>query len=312
MRGAAVAVLVALVAMLRPEHAHADEIGLVISGDPARKDALAAHVKTWLRKRGHEVNAEPLKADAIQTLDDCLAIDDQSCARVLVEKRATTDGVIYALVQATGKKSANVRMYWFTRGKQGASERRGCDKCNEAAFASLADDMLVTLAKSAEQTGRLVIRSRPEDLLVLVDNETVGQTPVERDLSPGQHRVVLTRGGETVAEKLVEIEAGETSKVMLVAHDTDHFGQKLGSIALITTGFGLLVTAGVMISYGSKDGPGEMYVYDNATGLGLISGGIGLLGVVGGALLWPRSTQSATPVATLGPSGGFVGFAGRF
>jgi hypothetical protein len=203
-------------------------------------------------------------------------------------------------------------MHWFLRGRQGPSERRACEKCTEEALDAITDDMLLTLAKSAEQHGRLVIRSHPEDLLVMVDNEAVGQTPVERDLPPGKHRVVIMQGGDNVGERTVEIEAGEATKITLTAHREDTLGRKVGSIALVTGGFGLLVTAGVMISYGSKDGPGEMYVYDNATGLGLLCGGVGLLGIVGGALLWPRSAPRTVPVAALGSSGGFVGLAGRF
>ena len=129
---------------------------------------------------------------------------------------------------------------------------------------------------------------------------------------PGKHRIVITQGGDNVGERTVVVEAGDTTKVTLTAHSEDSLAQKIGSITLITAGFGLLVTAGVMISYGSKEGVGEMYVYDNATGIGLISGGVGLLGVVGGALLWPKSTSRAVPVAALGPSGGLIGVAGRF
>jgi hypothetical protein len=293
--------------------AQADEVGIVVAGDEDRRDALASHLKSSLRKRGHEVVDQPMKADAIQNLADCLAIDDQNCARGVIEKRSATNGLVYAVVTPTGKRTASVQMYWFVRGHQGASERRGCEKCGEDALNEIADDMLATLAETSEAKGRIMIRSHPEDLLALIDNEPAGQTPLQKDLPPGKHKVVITRGGENVGEQIVEIEAGETSKVTLSAHTEDSkLPQKVGSIALITGGFALLVTAGVLISYGSKDGPAEMYVYDNATGIGLLCGGVGLLGVVGGALLWPRSTQRTVPIAALGPAGGFLGLAGRF
>jgi len=292
--------------------ARADEVGIIVTGDEARHDELASHVKSWLRKRGHAVSSRPLDAAAIQNLTECLAVDDQGCARGVIDKQAATDSVVFASIQPTGKRSVSVQTHWFLRGRQGPSERRACEKCTEEALAATADDMLLTLAKSAEQHGRLVIRSHPEDLLVLVDNEAIGQTPVERDLPPGKHRVVIMQGGENVGERTVEVEAGEPTKITLTAHRDDTLGRKVGSVALITGGFGLLVTAGIMISYGTKDGPGEMYVYDNATGIGLISGGIGLLGIVGGALLWPKSAQRAVPVAAMTSSSGFVGLAGRF
>ena len=292
--------------------ARADEIGIVVAGDPDRHDAAAAHVKSWLRKRGHEVSSSPLDAAAIQNLTDCLAIDDQGCARGVIDKRSATDTVVFVMIQATNKRNASVQMYWFTRGHEGGSARRGCEKCSDEALDGVADDMLQALAKGSEQTGRVIIRSHPEDLLVLIDSEAVGQTPVERDLPPGRHRIVISQGGDNVGERVVEVEAGETTKVTLTAHHEDQLGRKAASIALITGGFGLLVTGGILISYGSKDGPGEMYVYDNATGIGLISGGVGLLGVVGGALLWPKSVQRAVPIASVGSTGSFVGLAGRF
>ena len=308
----AVLAVVLVIGLVSTSLARADAVGVVVAGDEARHDALAAHMKSWLRKRGHQVSSKPLEAAAVENLTECLAVDDQGCARGVIDKQATTESVLFATVQPTGKRSASVQMYWFTRGRQGASERRGCEKCTEEALDAVADDMLLALAKSAEQTGRLIVRSHPEDLLVLIDNEAVGQTPVERDLPPGKHRVVIVQGGENVGDRSVDVEAGESTKVTLTAHREDTLGRKVGSVALITGGFGLLVTAGILISYGSKDGPAEMYVYDNATGIGLISGGVGLLGIVGGALLWPRSAQRTVPVASIGSSGGFVGLAGRF
>ncbi len=301
-----------LALLLGTTSARADEVGTVIMGDAARHDEVTAHVTNWLRKRGHEVNDTPLRADAAQNLADCLAIDDQGCARGVIEKISANDSLVYAYVQSTGKRSVSVQMYWFTRGHEGASERRGCEKCSDAALDATLDDMLEALAKSSEMTGRLVLRSHPEDLVALVDNNPIGQTPVERDLPAGKHKVVIMQGGERVGEGTVQIVKGETTKLTLTARNDDSTLAKVGSVALITAGFGLLVTAGVMISYGSKNGPNEMYVYDNATGIGLICGGVGLLGVVGGALVWPRSTQRTVPVASVGPAGAYLGFAGRF
>ena len=308
MRAAAVVAMLAVAA----GPARADEVGLVVNGDDAKHDEIAARMKGWLKKHGHTARTDALDADGVQSLSECLAIDDQSCARSVIDKHAQTESVVYAALQSTGKRSLSVTMYWFIKGHQSASERRGCEKCTADGLGTLTDDMLFALAKSSEQTGRLVIKSRPSDLLVLVDNEAVGQTPVEKDLLPGRHRVVISQDGENVGEKLVEIEAGDTTRVTLTAHSASQTGRKIGSIALITAGFGLLVTAGVLVSYGTKDGPTEMYVYDNATGIGLISGGVGLLGIVGGALLWPRATQRAVPIAQVGPGGGLIGLAGRF
>jgi hypothetical protein len=291
--------------------ARADEIGIVVTGDPAMHDHAAKFVKGWLRKRGHDIETEPMQEDAIQTLSGCLAIDDQACARTQIEKHTKTDGLVYAFLEQN-KKTLRITMYWFVRGHDAAAERRNCEKCSDDAFDGVADEMLVALARSAEQTGRVVIRSKPEDLLVLVDGQAIGQSPIERDLAPGKHRIVISQDGANVGEKTVSVEAGETTKVTLTAHRSDSVGQKAGSIAMITAGFGLLVTAGVMISYGTKDGPNEMYVYDNATGIGLVCGGVGVLGIVGGALLWPRSAQRTVPVATLNRDGAMVGLAGRF
>lgn len=292
--------------------ARADTIGVVVSGDVAKIEAVTARLKSGLRKRGHVIGKDALADNEIEALSTCLAIDDQACARTLVDHKAAADALVYAAVQSTGRKAVSITLYWFAKGHQGASERRACEKCSQDGVDAMVDEMLEHLAQSNERTGRVVIKSHPEDLLVLVDGRAIGQTPIERDLPPGPHRIVVSQDGETVGERQVEVEAGDTTKVVITAHSTSQTARKVGSIALITGGFGLLVTAGVMISYGTKSGPSEMYVYDNATGIGLIAGGVGLLGIVGGALMWPRAPAGAVPIAQVGNGGGVIGLAGRF
>lgn len=292
--------------------ARADTIAVVVSGDVAKVDSVNARIKGALRKRGHVIGKDALADDEIEALTTCLAIDDQACARNVVDHKAAADALVFASILSTGHKAISITLYWFAKGHPASSVRRACERCTQDGVETMVDDMLGTLAQSNERTGRVVIKSRPEELLVLVDGHAVGQTPIEKDLSPGTHRVVITQDGENLGERQIEVEAGDTTKVVLTAHSSNQTARKVGSVALITGGFGLLVTAGVMISYGTRSGPSEMYVYDNATGIGLIAGGVGLLGIVGGALMWPRAPAGATPIAQIGNGGGVIGLAGRF
>lgn len=65
------------------------------------------------------------------------------------------------------------------------------------------------------KTGALEIRSEPAGARVTIDGRPRGTTPVTvRDLSPGDHTVVLEAGGRKV-QQAVRIEAGGTAQLVV-------------------------------------------------------------------------------------------------
>jgi tetratricopeptide (TPR) repeat protein len=82
-------------------------------------------------------------------------------------------------------------------------------------------------------------------------------------------------------------------------------------IALIGGGIAAVAAGTVLYYYGQKRGPGEMFVYDDTRLLGGTMVVLGGAMVVTGAILW-RHPRSAAPVAALGPSAGYLGWAGTF
>lgn len=65
------------------------------------------------------------------------------------------------------------------------------------------------------QTGTLEIRSEPSGARVTIDGRPRGTTPVTaRDLTPGDHTVVVESGGRKV-QQAVRVEAGGTQQLMV-------------------------------------------------------------------------------------------------
>ena len=112
--------------------AHADgnvTVGVVVNGEATMQAPLVAQVESWLRGHGHQLQPTPLPPDAINRLVDCLVLEDQKCARNLIEKRARTESLIFARVDVSAGdagRDITLTAYWFVKGHNAAAERRVC------------------------------------------------------------------------------------------------------------------------------------------------------------------------------------------
>src|SRR5690242_12538281 len=70
--------------------------GVVVTGEATLQPQLVAQLEGWLREHGHPLVSSALEPDAINTLIDCFVIEDQSCARSLVEKRSKAATIVFA------------------------------------------------------------------------------------------------------------------------------------------------------------------------------------------------------------------------
>jgi hypothetical protein len=152
---------------------------------------------------------------------------------------------------------------------------------------------------------------------VLIDNQQIGVTPLSRDLAAGSHTVTLMHGGKKVASKKIAVEGGEQLKVTLKAKEPEEaepatHGSRVGPALLLVAGVGALGAGGVLLYYGHKGGPNDMYIYPDSTpiGIGVIAVGVGA--TIGGAILLGQSSHRSTPTVALGGHGGYVGWITRF
>ena len=150
--------LLPLALLLLAVPARADDIaGVVVTGEATLQPPLIAQIEGWLRQHGHGVIASPLEPDAINTLIDCFVIEDQGCARNLVEKRAKSPTIVFARVEVTpnqsdGTRDATITAYWFEKGHDAFSDRRVCMRCTEQTLRVAADDLMQSLAYHATIT----------------------------------------------------------------------------------------------------------------------------------------------------------------
>jgi hypothetical protein len=185
----------------------------------------------------------------------------------------------------------------------------------------VADDLIEKQPAAPEPKGRLKLSSTPEGVIVMLDGEKIGATPIERELIVGTHHVTLLSGGRLVGERKVEISADAAAEVSIpVELPRDDVERRPGpsrlAPVLLWVG-GSLALAGSGVAFylgqqGGPDHPEDVYVYPGANATGFVLAGAGAASIGVGAWLWMRGSRESAPVATIGPGGGYLGWQGRF
>jgi hypothetical protein len=312
--------LALLASLLAAAPAHASSVTVVATGDAALQATLSKHTENWLRGHGHSI-APSLSVEATTTLLNCMVMDDQGCARGVVEAQAKGESVLYA--QAIKSRSSNatvLNVYWFPKGKEPIGMRRACEECNADLMRSTIEEMLgMILGASKLERGRLALHSKPEGMTVLLDNENIGVTPLERELPAGEHHVVLMHRGEKVGERTIKIHAEAaaeiTMPVTLPAGDNGDDGSPSRVVPGVLLGVGgVAVATGIVLYFTSEtdDGTKPTYRDTKPLGIGVAAGGVAVAAV--GAWLWVRAGRSSdsAPVATINSHGGVVGWSRAF
>jgi hypothetical protein len=295
-----------------PAAAGTNDIGVVVVGEVTMQPQLAAQLELWLRQHGHNVVPAPLPPDSINTLMDCFVIEDETCARKVVENKAKTQSVVFAKVDLkpdADDKTVTLTAYWFSKGRDAIAERRFCERCTDTTLRSTADELMDALTiGTAKDAGKVKITSSPMGKKVMIDGTAIGVTPLEYDLKPGKHEV-------RVAAEIrdVEIARGETTQVDVAVSSGS--SNKLLPIALLGAGGALLVT-GIVLFTMDEDVPRPMpnpekrYRDTAPLGIGLALSGIAV-GSIGGYLMF-KSKRTSAPVASVTRDGSYIGWAGRF
>ena len=301
--------------------ARAGTVGIVVTGDPQLQATLTKQLEGWLRSHGHTVG-ETLPKDAQSSLLNCMVIDDEGCARGIVDARAKTDSVVFSEVRAPRTRSSNATtliVYWFVRGKEPVGMRRACESCTDDLMKSTLDEVLTTVVGASELArGKLELHSRPEGVTVILDNVAVGITPIEREVPAGPHTIVLMSKGKKVGERKLKIQSEVTAEITIPVVIPADKTVVVSSPSYLLPGTliaigGAAVVAGVMLYATSDVDDGTKFkYYDNRpVGMGVGAGGLALTAL--GAILWARTgSKEPAPVVAVDGKGGYVGWAHAF
>ena len=298
-----------------------DVIGVVVIGDASLQPRITAYLEHWLAEHHHSVLATPLSTDAINTIANCLVVDDSKCARGVVDARSKAEVVLFTRAEIDKNKNVVINAFWFSKGHEAIGERRVCEKCIGENWHTAADQMMDALTSQTFGKGHLHVESQPSGMIVLFDNVEIGLTPLDRDVPAGHHRVDLTHDGHHVGKRMVQIDANDTTDVLIKAKpeestsstDSGDGNPRLLPAVVLGTGIVALGIGGVMLYYGSLGGDNQKYTYPDATpiGIGVMAAGVGAT-IIGGVLFYQAGNRTSAPVASVSRNGAFLGWATQF
>jgi len=310
--------LVLLLSLLIVAPAHAGSVGIVVTGDSELKAVLETSLDGWLRTHGHSVGNEAMPRDATSSLLNCMVIDDEACARDIVDARAKTESVVFSEIRKPRTKSSNattITLYWLVRGKEPVGMRRACEACNERLLKSTLDDMLKTVFGASNATrGKLLLHSKPEGASVMLDNENIGITPLERDVPAGEHKIVLIRYGQKVGERNVKISTDAVADITMSAQAAEQPSRPSQVVPAMLLGLGGVTVIGGAVLYltsETDDGSQPYYRDTRPAGIAMGIGGVILAGV-GAYLLVTSGHSESAPVAAIDRNGAIVGWVCAF
>jgi hypothetical protein len=322
------ALLVTLAVLLlssSPRVASADTMGLLVLGDILQKPTREMADK-WLRAHGQTPQSNPLPTDSIKILQDCFVVDDPRCATSVIDSRAATDNVVAIRVEIASKKEKDIRLTidWFTKKRAPITARRTCENCTENLLRTTLDAMLTDLAKQKPgMVGRIKITSEPPGIPVLFDNETLGVTPIERDVAVGSHKARLIRDGRMGAEKDVEVKPGATAEVTLEApaagvietplpNGPERHSRVLPGL-MIGTGVAAIGAGAVMAFVLHKEPDLNTHFSKDYKTPGMITAGAGAVVAITGLIIILATPNHEGPtVSPTGDGGATIGWIGRF
>jgi len=289
MSRAARAAIVAL--LLAAGVAHADgRTGVIVIGDARLQPPLAAAMEGWLRAHDREPVASPLDPDAVTTIVDCFVIEDQACARTVIDRRAKSDSVVFARIEAApAKKNAHdvtIAAWWFVKGHDAVVERRVCERCSPETIRATADAMMKALAAATDNQRPAVEPAPVEPPPPPPPTPTPTPVAVEkpRPPPPPPPRQPPPPPAPT-RDRTLPIAVGA-----------------VGGVALVT---------GVLLMMHEDDGSAPTYRDTRPAGVVVGIAGLGLVGL--DVYLWLRKERRETgPTVAATPHGAVLGWVGRF
>jgi hypothetical protein len=289
----------------------------------ASQEMFARRLVQGLTVARFQVLSTAMLRDKLAGATNC---NDPSCYPGL----ARSLGVGYLVV---GRVTENSKTYQIAldlvNGRTGAilgSVRQQCETCGiEEAGEKMdlaASALRARLEAATRAPARFVIRSLPSDAQAHIDGRAVGRTPLDIELTGGEHHLVLDLGGHEPLNRTFIVVSGvdESMDLALVAGTTTFPYRTVGWVALV--GGVLAVAAGAMAlvidgnevscPVAVQDPKGHCPLVRKTDLLGAVLLGVGSAAVTVGAVslyLGNRGGVSPEP-SSQRPYG--VAFSGRF
>ncbi|HET9622648.1 MAG TPA: PEGA domain-containing protein [Kofleriaceae bacterium] len=301
------------------------DVGVIVTGEGTLQPQLAAQIESWLSQHGHTLVPSPLPPDAIATLTDCFVLDNQACARDLVDKRSKSSSMVFAKIDIkanpTSGRDITLTVYWFDKGHAAVAERKTCERCVDQTLRTTADEIMKKLVGGGD-VGHVKLSSNPPGARIVIDGQAIGVTPLDWDLPPGPHKIQMDKAGLKTVSRDITVASNKSDAVGMVLLPAGAPGSdpasdqpsRLLPITALAAGGALILTGAILIAVDQDPDPkGDRTYRDSApAGAALLAGGV-VVGAIGTYLMWFRSPKaSSTPVAAVTGDSAYVGWAGRF
>lgn len=298
-----VAVVIALAGTARA----GGDVGVVVTGEPTMQPQVKALIEGWLSSHGHRLVASVLPADSTAKLGDCFVLEDTSCARRLVEEKASSATLVVVRVDVGAQKDVTFTGYWFEKGHEPVAEKRTCERCSDTALVMAGDELMSALLGSANMSvGQLTLTSNPSGAQVVIDGKPAGATPLDLSVPAGPHQITVSAEGRVDTVKSVTIEKGKpmTLEVVLEVPRPPPPAHKRTLPFVVIGAGGALLVGGIVLYAASETDTGEKPEYRDtrALGVGVAVTGLAVGGL--GAYLLLRSRPADSPVALSFVEGG--------
>jgi len=313
--------LALLIALSSSARAGAD-VGVIVTGEGSMQPQLAAQIESWLSQHGHTLVPSPLPPEAVTALIDCFVIEDQGCARGIIEKHAKSASMVYVRLDtknaSNGTRDVTLAAYWYDKGHDAITERKTCQHCTDQAMRTAADEIMKKLAGGGA-VGHVKLKSVPPGARITIDGQAIGVTPLDWDLPPGKHTILMDKAPLQPASRDIVVASDKTELLTLELTPPDRGDEggglpRIVPLGLLAAGGALLVTGVAMIAIDQDPVPSAPPTIRNTgpTGVGLAITGV-VAGGVGAYLLWFRSPRkTSTPVAVLTSDTAYIGWLGQF
>src|SRR5262245_60312099 len=271
-------------------------VGVIVAGEPTLQEKVRTDIQSWIERHGFSLDAVALTTEASNTLNNCFVIEDPACARGEFEHQSRADQLVYVRIELatdSGKgRKVGLAGYWLAKGRETVADRQACEPCTSVNLTrAVADMMKALLAASGLKMGRIRIPD-PVGLTAQLDGSNVGLTPVELDVKPGEHAIVLTRNGREVGHTSVKVATGEILTVPIATTEPPPYQpSRIAPGLLILAGAGTLITGAVFVYYGERNSVNDYLIYPNATKQGVIIGSVGGAALVTGLIWWWTSSS---------------------
>ncbi|MEO7732962.1 MAG: PEGA domain-containing protein [Kofleriaceae bacterium] len=300
--------------------ARADDVGVIVDGE-ASTPQLTAQLAAWLTKHGYTPVISPLPPETVGLFTDAMRTNSGN-AREILEKHATPASMVYVRVEikaraTSGARDLTLSVYWMVKGHDATAQTKDCERCTDQLVRGALEDLLRKLIGGGA-FGHLKLKSSPPGARISIDNQPIGVTPLDWDLTTGKHMIQMDKAGlKPVARELV-IASDKLELVVMTLEPIDAagggggHGGRLVPALVLTAGVGLLATGAVMIAI-DQDSTGNAATYRDTgpAGVGFAIGGAVVTGV-GAYLLYRTRHTSAAPVAAVSRDMAYVGWLGQF